>query len=204
MFEFIRRLLDQVAFTSGRKLLAEGFRLADAGDFVRAERILKKASRISHRDGNIWNELAYCYGKMGDVEGALKAADRAITEEPSNPKFHNAKVGILLDECWKQTDKAGLYAQLKKIEPVLERLLKLESYPAALLSQALFAAFHDTYECSWEEILVIARLQYKTARANSSRVTSIISDRHHMCENAVELRKALQDKPGSAPSEQGA
>lgn len=191
MFDLWRRFFDERRFLRGRKLLRQAVIMADYYDYLGASKLLEEASVISPNDSEIWNELAYCCGKMGSTSAAERAAQKAIELGPANPKYRNSLIGIWLDECWKQTDRGGLECLLGKVAPELLAVSQLEEYPAAKLATALYQAFKGLPEEMWRSELQQAHALYLNCGQERTMADSMVVQQGTKCENAARMYQLL-------------
>jgi tetratricopeptide (TPR) repeat protein len=191
MFDLWRRFLEERKFWRAKKLYRQAFFLAESFDYLGAAKLLEEASAISPDDPEIWNELAYCSGKLGNAPQAESAARKAIELEPHNPIYRNSLVGIRLDECWKQTDRAGLEAITARVLVDLQAMSRMEPYPAGLLAKALYFAFAGAPEQVWRSALIEAHGTYALRGVDDAKSQAFVDEQRTKCENAAKLYALL-------------
>lgn len=192
MFNLWRWLIQGWQYNAGRKLLVRAFHKAECHDYVGASELLERASEISPKDSSIWNELAFCHGKMGNAVVADRAARKAIELEPTNPKFRVSLVGLWLDEAWKLTNRSDLDRLLRKVWPEMEALLKLEAYASGLLAKALFLAFDGKPEPTWSGVLREAyELYLRLGKIPPVQARAIVEEQRKKCNNAARMYEML-------------
>nr|WP_279614860.1 tetratricopeptide repeat protein [Sphingomicrobium astaxanthinifaciens] len=62
--------------------------LEEGGDLALASAYIRKASRLSPDSAAITDSLGWALYKLGDIEGALDALERAATQAPADPEIH--------------------------------------------------------------------------------------------------------------------
>ncbi|BAB74186.1 tetratricopeptide repeat protein [Anabaena sp. FACHB-709] len=73
-----------------KRLLEDGKRLVDAGDYNGAIAVYQQAARMEPRNARIHSGIGYLHAKQGNFQAALAAYRRAIAINPNNSDFFYA------------------------------------------------------------------------------------------------------------------
>lgn len=106
-------------------LLDKADNLAQAGQYVRAEKIYLQLVTSNPQDASLYNKLALVYLGKKEFKDAAKALDQALTLEPDNDTFYN-NLGLLLYQQGKYDEAIESYERSIEINnKVASRFMNL-------------------------------------------------------------------------------
>lgn len=92
--------------------------LSQAGDFERAEQVLRTAAKLAADDPRVARELGLHYARQGLFEQAAEASRTGIALDPDLPEFHN-NLGGALGELGRFDEAASALRQAIRLQPDL-------------------------------------------------------------------------------------